>query len=143
MIRDDRGWLMEILRSDAPYYRKFGQVYVTVARPGVVKAWHAHRRQTDFLTVVGGTARVALYDNRESSPTRGVVMDVVAGEDAPLLIIIPPGVYHGFMPVGDKPAYVVNVPTEVYNYDHPDELRRPYNDAEIPYDWGPADPASG
>jgi len=134
---------MEILRADAPYFQRFGQVYVTVARPGVVKAWHAHKKQTDYLAVVAGSARVALYDGREGSPTRGVVMEIVAGEEAPSLIIIPAGVYHGFTPAGPAPAYVINIPTELYDYENPDELRRPYDDATIPYDCGPADPASG
>ncbi len=134
---------MEILRRDDPFFRAFGQVYVTVARPGVVKAWHAHERQTDHLAVVAGEARIALYDAREDSPTRGNVVDVVAGEANPVLVIIPPGIYHGFKPTGDAPAHVVNVPTELYDYGEPDELRRPYNDPAIPYDWGEADPASG
>ena len=143
LARDGRGWLMEILRADDPEFRRFGQVYVTVARPGVVKAWHRHERQTDHLAVVAGEARIALYDGRDGSPTRGNVVDVVAGEGNPVLVVVPPGVYHGFKPVGDGPAHVVNIPTEVYDYGEPDELRRPYDDPAIPYDWGEADPASG
>jgi dTDP-4-dehydrorhamnose 3,5-epimerase len=143
LLRDERGWLMEILRRDDPHFRAFGQVYVTVARPGVVKAWHAHERQTDHLAVVAGEARIALYDAREGSPTRGNVVDVVGGEANPVLVIVPPGVYHGFKSTGSAPAYVVNVPTELYDYEGPDEFRRPYDDPAIPYDWGEADPASG
>jgi dTDP-4-dehydrorhamnose 3,5-epimerase len=143
LVRDGRGWLMEILRADDAAFQTFGQVYVTVARPGVVKAWHCHEKQTDHLAVVAGEARIALYDGRDGSPTRGNVVDVVAGEDNPVLIIVPPGVYHGFKPMGRGPAHVVNVPTEVYDYDEPDETRRPYDDPAIPYDWGKADPASG
>jgi dTDP-4-dehydrorhamnose 3,5-epimerase len=143
LLRDERGWLMEILRRDDPHFLTFGQVYVTVARPGAVKAWHAHERQTDHLAVVAGEARVALYDARGGSPTEGNVVDVVAGENNPVLVVIPPGVYHGFKSTGDAPAHVVNVPTELYDYDTPDELRRPYDDPGIPYDWGEADPASG
>ncbi len=39
VICDERGWLMEILRSDDEIFSRFGQVYVTTAYPGVVKAW--------------------------------------------------------------------------------------------------------
>lgn len=134
---------MELLRADDPHFQRFGQVYVTVARPGVVKAWHAHERQTDHLAVIAGEARLAFYDGRAGSPTRGNVLEIVAGEDNPVLIIVPPGIYHGFKPTGDGPAHVVNVPTELYDYDVPDEIRRPYDDPAIPYDWGEADPASG
>jgi dTDP-4-dehydrorhamnose 3,5-epimerase len=30
---------------------------------------------------------------------------------------------------------IVNVPTELFKYDEPDEYRLPWNSAEIPYDW--------
>ncbi|GAF82248.1 unnamed protein product, partial [marine sediment metagenome] len=35
---DERGRLMEILRSDDPIFEKFGQVYMTTCKPGFVKA---------------------------------------------------------------------------------------------------------
>jgi dTDP-4-dehydrorhamnose 3,5-epimerase len=36
---------MEILRRDDPIFQKFGQVYMTTNYPGVVKAWHYHKKQ--------------------------------------------------------------------------------------------------
>jgi dTDP-4-dehydrorhamnose 3,5-epimerase len=141
--RDARGRLMEILRADDPLFASFGQVYMTVARPGVVKAWHCHERQTDHFCVVAGTARIALYDGRNGSPSRGAVMEVIAGEDNAALVVIPPGVYHGFRAVGAAEVRILNIPTELYDPKNPDEIRRPYNDPTIPYDWGPADAASG
>ena len=50
VIPDERGWLMEILRCDDEIYKEFGQVYMTTAYPGVVKAWHFHKKQTDNFT---------------------------------------------------------------------------------------------
>ena len=38
VIPDERGRLMEILRSDDKLFERFGQVYVTTTYPGVVKA---------------------------------------------------------------------------------------------------------
>ena len=70
-IRDDRGELCELLRSDDPLFRAFGQLYYTTARPGVVKAWHRHARQTDHLMAVGPPVRIAMVDGREDSPTFG------------------------------------------------------------------------
>ena len=34
-IHDERGYLMEMLRSDWPELAKFGQVYITIAYPDV------------------------------------------------------------------------------------------------------------
>jgi dTDP-4-dehydrorhamnose 3,5-epimerase len=136
VMPDDRGLLMEMLRSDDPDFQRFGQVYVTMVLPGVAKAWHYHRIQTDHFVCVGGKAKVGLYDGREESPTNGETQTVVLGWPDQALLVIPPGVYHGFTPVGDEPAYIVNVPTELYNYEDPDEYRLPFDDASIAYDWG-------
>ncbi len=40
LVPDERGWRMEILRSDDELFRKFGQAYVWATYPAVVKAWH-------------------------------------------------------------------------------------------------------
>ena len=36
VIPDERGWLMEILRSDDDIYEKFGQVYMTTAKNSIL-----------------------------------------------------------------------------------------------------------
>ena len=66
---DERGWLMEVLRCDDDVFLQFGQVYVTTAYPGVVKAWHYHKKQTDNFTCIHGMMKVVLYDARKESPT--------------------------------------------------------------------------
>jgi dTDP-4-dehydrorhamnose 3,5-epimerase len=132
---DERGRLWEILRSDDEIFQRFGQVYITTAYPGIVKAWHAHRKQTDFFTVICGMAKYVLYDMREDSPTRGELDVYYLGRDHLRLITIPPGVYHGFKCVGDQEVIALNCPTEAYNHDDPDELRLPPDSGEIPYNW--------
>lgn len=133
---DERGLLMEMLRSDDPDFQKFGQVYVTMVHPGVAKAWHLHKVQTDHFVCVGGTAKVVLHDTRDSSPTKGETDEFIVGWQDQRRIQIPPLVYHGFAAVGDEPAYIVNIPTELYDYEHPDEYRLPFDDPSIGYDWG-------
>ena len=133
---DERGCLMEIMRPDWDVFQKFGQVYVTSAYPGVVKGWHYHKKQWDHFTCVRGMMKVALYDSRDGSPTKGVVNEFIIGERNPILVKIPPFVYHGFKCVGTEEALIVNVPTETYNYAEPDEFRLPADTKEIPYDWG-------
>lgn len=132
---DERGRLMEILRCDDELFEKFGQVYLTTAYPGVVKAWHYHERQTDHFAVLRGMAKVVLYDPRGGSPTHGEVNEFFAGELNPVLICIPKLVYHGYKCIGDGEAFLINIPTEPYCYDQPDEHRISPTDPSIPYDW--------
>jgi dTDP-4-dehydrorhamnose 3,5-epimerase len=134
-IADERGKLMEMLRCDDPMFEKFGQVYVTTCYPGVVKAWHYHQKQSDNFVVVKGMAKVVLYDQRADSPTKGVVNEFFIGEDNPMLISIPRLVLHGFKAYGSEPAYMVNIVSEPYNYQEPDEFRIDPFDNDIPYDW--------
>jgi len=135
VIPDERGYLMEMLRRDWPEFMTFGQAYITAAYPGVIKAWHYHKLQWDHFVCVSGMARVVLYDPREKSSTRGAVNVFHIGRFNPVLLKIPPEVYHGFAAEGSETALIVNLPTELYNYQQPDEYRLPYNDPAIPYTW--------
>ena len=137
VIPDERGWLMEILRNDDSLFVRFGQVYVTMAYPGMIKAWHYHKVQTDFITVVRGMAKLVLFDNRKDSSTYKEINEYFAGEKNPILVKVPPLVWHGFCAIGGKEALMLNCPTEVYKYDAPDEYREdPFTD-KVPYDWKP------
>jgi len=135
IIPDERGWLLEILRSDDKLFEKFGQLYLTTAYLGVVKAWHYHKKQTDNFTCVHGMMKVVLYDARKDSPTYKEINEFFIGEKNPLLVKVPPLVYHGFKAIGTKTAYFLSIPTEPYNYKDPDEYRIPPDSSDIPYDW--------
>jgi dTDP-4-dehydrorhamnose 3,5-epimerase len=136
---DERGRLMEILRCDEPMFRKFGQVYLTTAYPGVTKAWHFHRKQDDHMCVVRGMMKIVCYDNRKGSPTKGVINEFFAGEYNPILVRIPANVYHGFKCISDTEAVVINTVTQPYDYKNPDEFRLPAHTKKIPYDWSRQD----
>jgi len=139
IIPDDRGWLMEILRADeADLFERFGQVYVSATYPGVVKAWHYHKRQTDNFACVHGMVKLVLVDTRPGSPTEGAINEFSIGTLNPVLVQVPPLVYHGWKCIGTEPALVVNTPTEPYRYDDPDEYRlEPHG--TLPYDWSRRD----
>jgi len=135
VIPDERGRVMEILRNDDEMFEKFGQVYLSTVYPGVVKAWHYHKIQDDFVCCVRGMIKLVLYDTRENSKTKGKILELFIGEHNPAIVKIPKGVYHGWKGISEYEAYVINIPTEVYNYEKPDEYRvDPYKN-EIPYDW--------
>jgi dTDP-4-dehydrorhamnose 3,5-epimerase len=132
---DERGYLMEILREDEEIFEHFGQVYVSLNYPGVIRAWHYHRLQTDYFVCIKGMIKVPLYDARDGSPTHGEINEFFLGEHNRILLKIPVGVYHGYKTVGTEPSLLLNFPTRPYNRNEPDEYRVPYNSPEIPYNW--------
>lgn len=146
-LMDDRGFLMEMLRADEPLFEQFGQVYITGCKRGVVKGWHYHKEQTDHFICVLGRALVVLYDPRDGSPTKGRIeehyLEAPPGTTRPpILLKIPPYVYHGFTPSGCEEARIINVPTLPYRHAQPDEFRCRWDSDEIPYRW-PADVTRG
>ena len=135
VIPDERGRLLEILREDDNFFTKFGQVYMTTTYPGIVKAWHKHERQTDNVACVRGMIKLALYDPRKKSSTFKEINQFYLGIHNPMLVQIPPDIYHGWMCVSEEEAIIVNIPTEVYNYEYPDEQRLDPRENDIPYNW--------
>jgi len=135
VIPDERGRLMEILRSDEDFFIKFGQLYLTAVYPGVVKGWHYHHKQFDNFSVVKGMAKIVLYDSRENSPSKGEANEFFLGEQNPKLLQIPPLVYHGFKGISTEETLIINCPTELYDYQKPDEYRIDPHKNEIPYKW--------
>jgi dTDP-4-dehydrorhamnose 3,5-epimerase len=135
VIPDERGRLMEILRADDELFERFGQVYATTTYPGVVKAWHLHRKQTDNIVCIQGMIKLVVYDPREESPTFQDVNQIYLGVHNPVLVQVPANVYHGWKCISQEEALIVNLPTDVYNYERPDEERIDPHDNDIPYDW--------
>ena len=132
---DERGFLMEMIRSTDEFFTKFGQCYVSLNYPGVVRAWHYHKKQEDYFVVVQGMCKVGLYDMREGSPTKGVAEAHYLGDNNNIVLRIPIGVAHGYKTEGTQPSLLINFPTEVYNAEDPDELRIPWDDPSIPFNW--------
>ena len=132
---DDRGYFREVLRDDDNLLTKFGQTSFTKTYPGVIKAFHWHKKQDDLWYVAAGMARVVLHDLREDSSTKGETQVILAGEDNPVLIFIPKGVAHGYQVLGEKSVLLFYHTTESYNPDEPDEERIDWNDSKIGFNW--------
>ncbi len=132
---DERGFLMEMLRSDDEIFEKYGQSYISLNYPGVIRAWHYHKKQDDFWVCVKGMIKTVVYDYREDSPTYGEVNEFCMGDNNPILLKIPVGTMHGYKTIGVEPSLLINFPTQPYNPKEPDEYREAWDSEKIPYDW--------
>ena len=135
VVADERGRLMEILRNDDEIFQKFGQVYMTTANPGYVKGWHYHKEQTDNFTCIKGKIKLVLFDSRGDSKTKGEVQEFRISLEDPVVVQIPPLVFHGFEADSGEEAVVINNVTEPYNREQPDEFRVPFDSPDVPYKW--------
>ena len=129
------GFLMEVVRADEEYLKKFGQSTFTVAYQGTIKGYHWHERQEDLWFVGSGRAGIVLYDNRPGSPTYRQTDVMYAGENDYKLIVIPVGVVHGYKVLSKDPVLLFYHTTEPYNPHDVDEKRIVWNDPSIGFDW--------
>lgn len=131
---DERGFFREIIRNTDEFFEQgFGQWSQSLMFDGVIKAWHYHKIQTDFWYVATGVLRVGLCDMRIDSPTYKFTMDFAMGDyQKAQCLKIPPGVAHGCKVI-QGPVILFYVMSHIY--DPTDELRIPYNDPSIDFDW--------
>lgn len=139
-VSHPHGHLTEVLRedwevTDAPLV----QVTLTTTFPGRVRAWGLHEFTTDRLFAANGSLCVVCYDGRPTSPTYGTVNEFFLGERNQGLVIIPPGVYHGWKNIGPDEASIISMPSRLYDHESPDRYELMWDSPQaqqiIPYVW--------
>ncbi len=139
---DDRGFLLETFRKDTLPGGLAPQMgYVSYTEPKVARGPHEHREQTDIFAFIGpGNFKIHLWDNRDDSPTNKNRMIIFGGEDNLLLVIVPPGVVHGYKNVSRTVrGMVLNYPDRLYRgldkKEEVDEIRHEDNEDEFYIDF--------
>ena len=120
--RDSRGGLLKILmRQHLPTEkREFGEIYISWAEPGEIKANHYHEQTTEWFCLLQGRARLALVD-----PSSGERQELDLRADEPVVVTVPPGVAHAFQNMGDTAAHLLAYADRPYDADDPDTIPYP------------------
>ncbi|MDC1382727.1 dTDP-4-dehydrorhamnose 3,5-epimerase family protein [Candidatus Puniceispirillum sp.] len=132
-IEDDRGKVMHMMRSDNENFNQFGEIYFSTVNPGFVKGWHLHLEMEINYAVPIGSIKLVLYDDRQTSKSKGTVEEILLSPDKYCCVKIPPLIWNGFKGMGDTPALIANCSSIPHN---PEEiLRISYLDPKVPYVW--------
>ncbi len=127
---DERGFFSELIRADWDDLLRgdeFVQANLSITYPGVVRAWHRHLRgQVDYFVVVRGAAKICAYDDES-----GELDEIVSTGENLQVVRIPGKYWHGFKALGTEPVWLIYFVTRLYDYDNPDEERRPWTDPTI------------
>ncbi len=127
------GTLVEIYRSDwALDSGPLDQVFQVGLQPGAISDWHAHALTTDRIFVTQGQILLALYDSRQNSPTYGQSNQFRLSLLRPMLVSIPPRIWHLVANVGSEYAALLNLVDRAYHYEDPDHYRLPSDTPHIP-----------
>ena len=132
-IPDERGTVMHMLKNTDEHFEQFGEIYFSTVYPGVVKGWHLHHEMTLNYACIKGRVKLVLYDERDSSETKGNLMEVFLGPDTYSLVKVPPEVWNGFKGMGTETAIIANCATTPHDPSRSERLD-PF-DNHIPYEW--------
>jgi dTDP-4-dehydrorhamnose 3,5-epimerase len=111
---DKRGYLMEIFREDEIDF-KVAMSYLSFTKSQVSRGPHEHRFQSDYFVFPGpGDFDLYLWDNRPNSSTYGEKMIIAVGLSNPCIVLVPPGIVHGYKCVSQEEAFSINLPNKLY-----------------------------
>jgi dTDP-4-dehydrorhamnose 3,5-epimerase len=134
VIGDTRGIILEVADSRDEFWSEpISYVYLGTCRPGKAKGWGYHQSHTDRYTVIDGEMLLVLFDDRDDSPTKGVVQEFYLTREGRNQVMIPPGVWHAHQNLGQGDLVFLNSPTDVFHHENPDKLRLPLDTDQIPY----------
>ena len=132
-IPDERGAIYHMLRRDNDHFIEFGEIYFSIAFPGIIKGWHEHTKQIQNYAVIDGKIKLVLFDNRSDSKTFKQINEIFLGEENYSLVTIPTGIITAYQCISKKNSILANCstlphdPNEMINYD--------FNGDKVPYDW--------
>jgi dTDP-4-dehydrorhamnose 3,5-epimerase len=136
VIGDDRGVILELIDTRQDYWSAgVPYVYMGTCRPGRAKGWGMHKEHTDRYMVLSGEMVLVLFDDRDDSPTYGVVQEFYLTRDGLNQLTIPAGVWHAHLNPGTAELVFANAPTQPFQHDNPDKWRLPLENDHIPYSF--------
>jgi len=134
LIGDERGVIVEMLDTRDEYWdQPVVYAYMGTCRPHKGKGWGYHVSHEDRYTIVAGEMILALYDDRDDSPTKGVVQEFYLSREGHNQITIPRGIWHAHINPGEVDLVFVNFPSEPFVHNDPDKRTLPLDTDKIPY----------
>lgn len=116
--KDERGWLIEAIKSNDVGEMPFGLIHVTKAKPGYTRGGHFHKRKKEWFCVIKGEGELFLKDLKS-----GEEKSFILGENDMSLIGIPPNIFHSIKNIGKEDMYLIAYVNEDFDPKDPDTYR--------------------
>jgi dTDP-4-dehydrorhamnose 3,5-epimerase len=134
VFENEKGKLLHVLRCDSSFFEKFGEAYMSVTYPGVIKGWKYHKTLRQNFVVPAGTVKFVFYDDRIDSLTKGNIVEIETGESNYFLLKIPAQLWYSFKTISQTSSIILNCATEPH--DPTESINLELSMANnIPYHW--------
>jgi dTDP-4-dehydrorhamnose 3,5-epimerase len=128
---DSRGAVREVYRASWSAQPGAVQWNLTRSDRNALRGMRTHVLHVDHLTVVSGELVVGLHDARASSPSLGRSLTLRLEASDPHLVVIPPGVCHGFY-APEPTTYLIGLSVE---WEGTDEVGCAWDDPALGLTW--------
>lgn len=133
IIKDERGKVMHMLRTDSEVFSKFGEIYFSTINFNFIKAWHLHKEATLNYVCLHGKVRLVLFDDRKTSKTNGNYQELILSPENYRLITIPNNIWNGFKGLSESESIIANCLTLPHN--EKEMVRKEPLDKTFNYNW--------
>jgi len=133
IIKDERGQVMHMLRNDDKMFKNFGEIYFSTINYKKIKAWHLHKEATLNYVCIKGKVKLVLYDDRDSSSSKGKLEEITLSPDNYNLITIPNNIWNGFKGLDKEESIIANCLNIPHNEN--EMVRIDPFDKSIDYNW--------
>ena len=133
IISDNRGKVMHMLRKDSDVFDKFGEIYFSTINHESIKAWHLHKESTLNYVCIKGNVKLVLYDDRNESPSKGTLQEIILTPKNYFLVTIPPMIWNGFKGLDKEESIIANCLN--MPHDEKEMVRIDPLDKSIDYKW--------
>jgi dTDP-4-dehydrorhamnose 3,5-epimerase-like enzyme len=103
-LEDARGWFLKAIQRRDLSGHPFGEVYLSVGKPGEIRAGHYHLRTTEWFCPVNGRGRLYVA---EADGSRRDCIHLDTG--APVSVRVPPGIAHVLVADADSELAILAV----------------------------------
>jgi UDP-2-acetamido-2,6-beta-L-arabino-hexul-4-ose reductase len=108
--KDQRGWLAELLHGRDLKNKEFGQLLITVAKPGITKGGHYHLRKEEWFIVISGRGELKFINNKTREETK-----IILDEKKLKAVQIPLNTMHWIKNLGKKDLHLLAYCNEEFN----------------------------
>ena len=107
---DDRGWLFELVKSDAA-----GQIFVSKTKPGITRGHHYHDSKVEKFCVIKGKGTIRFRHVLENE-----ILSYPVDDETIQVVDIPPGLTHSIENTGEEEMITLFWAKEIFDPNHPD-----------------------
>tara|TARA_B100000963_G_C22633215_1_gene676108 strand:+ start:333 stop:794 length:462 start_codon:yes stop_codon:yes gene_type:complete len=133
-IKDERGAVFHVMKKDSNTFYGFGEAYISKINHKVTKGWKYHKKMNQNFTVVFGSLKLVLYDDRKNSQTNGKIQEIYLDDSKNYFrVTIPRKIWYSFQCLSNESCLLLNIAS--IQHDPKECINLDLENTKIPYSW--------